>query len=143
MRFYDYVADIDAHAESNTPVFHLADCKFLDAGLESHRSPNRLNRARKLRQEPVPGVLHDAAAMFRNRGRNTFRQECCQLRMRSLFVMVHEPGIASHVGGQYRRQPTLNPDWPLTRHGTQSNPLHNVRRIEGQFQRRFDGCHPS
>ncbi len=24
----DYVADIDAHAESNAPVFHVTDCKF-------------------------------------------------------------------------------------------------------------------
>ena len=41
--------------------------------------------------------------------------------MRSLFVTVHEPRIASHVGGQYRRQPTLDPDWPLLHHGMQSN----------------------
>jgi hypothetical protein len=67
MRLDDYVADIDADAESNTPVLHVADCKFLDAGLELHRSPNRLNRTRKLRQEPVPGVLHDTAAVFGDR----------------------------------------------------------------------------
>ena len=65
----DYVADIDAHAESNAPVFRITDCKFLDAGLELHSSPNRLDRAWKLRQEPVAGVLHDAAAVFGDRGR--------------------------------------------------------------------------
>jgi len=41
--------------------------------------------------------------------------------MRSLPVMVHEPRIASHVGDQYRRQPALDPDWPLLNHGPQPN----------------------
>ena len=65
----NYVADIDAHTESNAPVFRLTDCKFLDAGLELHSSSNRFDRARKLRQEPVAGVLHDAAAVFGDCGR--------------------------------------------------------------------------
>jgi hypothetical protein len=64
MRLDDYVADIDAHTESNAPVFRIADCKVVDAGLELHGSSNRFDRARELRQEPVPGVLHDAAAVF-------------------------------------------------------------------------------
>jgi hypothetical protein len=37
-------------------------CKFLDAGLELHRGSNRFDRAGKLRQEPVAGVLHDGRA---------------------------------------------------------------------------------
>ena len=64
MRLDDYVADIDAHAESNAPVFRIADCKFLDTGLKLQSSSNRFDRARKLRQKPVAGVLHDAAAVF-------------------------------------------------------------------------------
>ena len=60
----DYVADVDAHTENNAPVFRITGCKFLDAGLELHGSSNRFDRARKLRQEPVAGVLHDAAAVF-------------------------------------------------------------------------------
>ena len=65
----DYVADIDAHTESNAPVFRITNCKFLDAGLELHSSSNRFDRARKLRQEPVAGILHDAAAVFGDCGR--------------------------------------------------------------------------
>src|SRR6516162_6772507 len=37
--------------------------------------------------------------------------------MGALFVVMHEPRVASHVGGQYRRQPALDPDWPLLHHG--------------------------
>ena len=62
----NYVADIDAHTECNAPVFHVTDCKLVNAGLELHRSSDRFDRARKLRQEPVAGVLHDAAAVFGN-----------------------------------------------------------------------------
>ena len=69
----DYVADIDAHAESNAPVFRITDCKFVNAGLELYSGSNRFDRARKLRQEPVTGVLHDAAAVFGNCGRDNVR----------------------------------------------------------------------
>jgi hypothetical protein len=69
----DYIADIDAHTESNAPVFQIADCKVVDAGLELHSSSNRFHRARKLRQEPVAGVLHDAAAVLLDRGFDTAR----------------------------------------------------------------------
>ena len=62
----DYVADVDTYTESNTPVLRLSRCKFLDAGLELHSSSNRFDRAGKLSQEPVAGVLDDAAAVFGN-----------------------------------------------------------------------------
>jgi hypothetical protein len=45
-----------------------------------------------------------------------------QFGMRSLSVIVHEPRVASHVGGQYRRQPALDPDWPFLHHGPQTCP---------------------
>jgi hypothetical protein len=99
----DYVADIDAHTESNAPVFRITDCKFMDTVLELHRSSYRLDSARKFRQEPVTRVFHDVAAVFRDRWLYSVRQERCQFGMRSLFVIVREPRIASHVGGQYRR----------------------------------------
>ncbi|MFK4696992.1 hypothetical protein ABIF42_002586 [Bradyrhizobium diazoefficiens] len=73
MRFNNYVADIDAHTESNAPVFHITDCKFMNAGLELHRGSNRLDRARKLGQEPVPGVLHDVATVFSDCRLDSFR----------------------------------------------------------------------
>ena len=49
MGFDDDVADIEPHTEENAPVFRIADCKFLDAGLELHGSSDRFDRARKLR----------------------------------------------------------------------------------------------
>ncbi len=103
MRLDDDVADIDADAESNAPVLDIADGKLVDAGLELHRSPNRLDRARKLREEAVPGVLDDAAAVAGNGRGNGVREERRQFGVCGLFIIVHEPRVASHVGGQYRR----------------------------------------
>jgi hypothetical protein len=121
MRLDNYVADIDAHTESNALVFRVSDCELFDAGLELHSGSNRLNRARKLRQEPVAGALDNAAAVVSNFRGDSVREERCQSCMRSLFVIMHEPRVASHVSGQYRRQPALDPDWPLLNHGPQSN----------------------
>src|SRR5205814_7194636 len=85
--FDDYVADIDTHTESNASVFQLTDCKFLDAGLELYSSADRFNRARKLRQEPVTRILHNAAAVFGECRLDSFREERPQLGMGSLFVI--------------------------------------------------------
>lgn len=66
IRLGNYVADINAHAEGNAPVFWVIDCKLLDTGLELNSSSNCFDRARKFGQEPVPGVLDDVATAFRN-----------------------------------------------------------------------------
>jgi hypothetical protein len=116
MRLDNYVADIDAHTESNALVFHVIDGKFVDACLELHSGPNGLDRTGKLRQKPVAGVFDNAAAMVRYCRAHNIRQECYHFGVRSLFVIVHKARIASHVSGQYRRQPPFDPDWLLLHH---------------------------
>jgi hypothetical protein len=116
VRLNNYVTDIDAHTESNAPVLHIAVSQVVDAGLELHSSSNGFDRARKLRQEPVASVFDNAAAVFTYCRGDSVRQERCQFGVRTLFVIVHEPRVAGHVGGQYRGQPALDPDWPLLHH---------------------------
>jgi hypothetical protein len=87
MRLDDHVADIDAYPECNAPFLRLADGKFLNPVLELHSGANRFDRTRKLRQEPVTSVLHDAAAVVRNRGRPG------QLGVRGLFLVVHSSRV--------------------------------------------------
>nr|WP_324403908.1 hypothetical protein [Bradyrhizobium sp.] len=103
MGFDDDVADIEPHTEENAAAFGVAAGQFIDTGLELHGSPDRFDRAGKLRQEAVAGVLDNAAAVLRNRGLDTSGEERGQFGVRSLFVIVHEPGIAGYVGGQDRR----------------------------------------
>src|SRR6185503_19631825 len=51
----------------------------------------------------------------------TMRPPCSAIAVtlsaRSLFMIVHEPRIASDVGNQYRRQSALDPDWLPFNHG--------------------------
>ena len=103
--------------KARPPIFAVSDSEFIDTGLELHRGPNRLDRAWKLRQEAIAGVLHDAAAVFSDCRVDSLRQKRGQFGVCGFFVMVHEPRIASHVGGQYRRQPAFDSDWPLLHHG--------------------------
>jgi hypothetical protein len=117
MGLYNYVTDIDAHTEGDAPVLDIAVSQVVDARLELHSSSKRFDCARKFRQEPIASVFDDAAAMFTNCRGDSVGQEHCQFGVRSLFIIVHEARVASHVGGQYRRQPALYPDWPLLHHG--------------------------
>jgi hypothetical protein len=71
--FLNEIIQANPATKDGTAVFDLADRKFLDARLELHGSPNRFDRARKLCQEPVAGVLHDATAMFGDCGLDTVR----------------------------------------------------------------------
>src|SRR5262245_741294 len=124
MRISNYVTDIDANAKPNPRIFVVSDREFIDTALELHRSPNRLDRAWKLRQKTIAGVVYNAAPVFSDCRMDSLRQQRAQFGVGSFFVIVHEPRIASHVGSQYRRQPPLDPDWPILHHGPPSNPAH-------------------
>jgi hypothetical protein len=81
----------------------------VDAVLELDRSPHPIDSAWKLGQEPVSGVLDDAAAVPGNRRQHRVRQQRGQTRMRRLFVLVHQARIAGDIGHQYRGQPPFDP----------------------------------
>src|SRR5262245_48883347 len=112
--------------------------------MELHRSPNRLDRAWKLRQEAIASVVYDATPAFSDCRMDSLRQQRAQLCLGSFFVIVHEPRIASYVGGQYRRHPPLDPDWPILHHGPPSNPAHCTTDQRG-VPNAFDGMplHPN
>ena len=126
MRISNYVTDIDANAKPKPRIFAVFDRKFIDTALELHRSPNRLDRAWKLRQEAIASVVYDAAPVSSDCRMDSLRQQRAQFGVGSFFVIVHEPRIASHGGGQYRRQPALDPDWPLLHHWAPANPMDSL-----------------
>src|SRR5262249_40083230 len=121
--FDNYIADIDPRAEANALILWIIDRQVIHTALELNGSPNGFDSTWKLRQEPVPGVLDNAAAVYGDRGRDTVHEERGQFGVRCLFIMVHQPRVASHVGSQYRRQPALDPVWRLLRHGSQIPPI--------------------
>ena len=89
MRLDNHVADIDADAESNPSIFRIGGREFFDAGLKLCSGSNRFDRAWKRCQEPVAGILDDAAAVVGDRRRDTIREERCQSGVRGLLVLVH------------------------------------------------------
>jgi len=86
VRLDDDVAYVDAHTKKKAPVFRVIVLKFANGALKAHSSPNSLDRARKLRQEPIPGVLHDAAAVFGYCRGDSISKERSQFGVRSFFV---------------------------------------------------------
>src|SRR6266478_1685055 len=62
--------------------------------------------------------------------------------MRSLFVAMHKPRIASDVSGQYRRQPPLDPDWPLLHHWPAIQPTAYCTTDRTTAKRVLTGCPP-
>ena len=116
MRFNNDIADINAHTEKNPPVFRIINCQFVDAVLKLPRSSNRFDSTRKLRQESVAGVLHNTPAVLHDCRINGVCQKRTQTCVRRLFVVMHEPRIACHVGGQDCRQPAFDPRRALLHH---------------------------
>ena len=66
MRLDNNVANIDADTKRNTSVIRIGGRKLIDAGLELQSGSNRSDRAWKLRQEPVAGILDNAAYVLRD-----------------------------------------------------------------------------
>jgi hypothetical protein len=100
----DDVANVDAHTEDKLAVFGFIDRQVADFVLETDDGANGFDGARKFRQKSVAGFLDNAATVLGDCRLDSVRQERRQARMRRLLVIVHEPGITRHVGGQYRRQ---------------------------------------
>jgi len=89
MRFDDDVTDVNADTKNQAPVLSIIDRKFANIILEVDGRANRLDGARKLRQEPVPGVLDNAAAVLCDCWLNDVPQQRAQTRMCGLFVSMH------------------------------------------------------
>ncbi|BBZ98648.1 hypothetical protein BDS110ZK25_43970 [Bradyrhizobium diazoefficiens] len=89
MRFDNHIAYIDADAKGNSSFFRIGGGKLPDASLKLHCGANRFDRAWKLCQEPIAGVLHDPASVFGDGRRDPFGKETCQFRVGCFFVMVH------------------------------------------------------
>src|SRR5882724_4758503 len=102
-------ADIYAHTEDKAFVFFISGREVSNSILKTGGCSNRFDGARELGQKPIARVFDNTASVFRNGRLDSIRQEGSQTCVRSLFVVVHEPRIAGHVGGHYRRQPASDP----------------------------------
>jgi hypothetical protein len=104
----DHIADIDPDPEQDALIRGIVAYGFVDAVLEQHRRPYRIDGAGEFRQQSVAGVLDDAAAVTGDRRRNGVCQQRHHARMRPLFVCVHQTRIAGDVGHENRGQPPFD-----------------------------------
>ena len=109
VRLDDYIADIYAVPEDNSLVCCVSGREISNAILKMFGCSNRFDRARELGKKTVASVLDDAASVLRNGWLDNTRKKRRQTGMRSLFVIVHEPRIAGHVGNHNCRQPASSP----------------------------------
>jgi hypothetical protein len=78
----------------------------------------------KLDQQAIASRLDDTPAMFRYHCVGYYAV-FAQNAGGACFVETHQPRIASHVGGHFRRQPASDPVWLLLHHGMQV-PSHAI-----------------
>ena len=104
----DDVADIDADAKQNPLLGRIADREPVDAALELHGGPHRIDRAGELGEEAVPGILDDAAAVLDDHRQHGVYQQRSHARMGRFLVRMHQPRIAGDIGHQDRGKPSLD-----------------------------------
>ena len=104
----DDVADVDADAKQNPLVSRIADREPVDAALELHGGPHRIDRAGEFGEEAVPGILDDAAAVLDDHRQHRVYQQRSHARMGRFLVRMHQPRIAGDIGHQDRGKPSLD-----------------------------------
>jgi len=103
----DDIAEIDADAHGRASVERCFGSRFRQSLLERHRALDGIDRAGELDQHAVAHDLEDAAAVTCDE-----RLQCLALRPDggncARLVLLHQPGVTNHVGGQDGSQSTLN-----------------------------------
>src|ERR1700722_13169687 len=115
------VAEVDPDPKQHLPVLRDPLIALGQQRLHRNRAIDRIDNRGKLDQQAIAGSLDDTPTMFRYHcvGYNAvFAQNAGG----ACFVETHQPRIASHVGGHYRRQPASDPAWLIRYHSPQ-NPL--------------------
>jgi hypothetical protein len=70
--------------------------------LNLDRAPHRVDHARELDQNSIPGKLDDAAAMLRDLGFDQVLAQGLEPGVCAGFVLAHQPTVTNHVGREDR-----------------------------------------
>jgi hypothetical protein len=87
-------SDVDALVD-----WHLA-VPLGHAALEVGRALHRIHYARELGEKAVSYKLEDAAAMLRDFRLEKLLAMCPQALEGARFILLHEPAVPDHIGGQ-------------------------------------------
>jgi hypothetical protein len=141
------VADVDADAEPDAPVFGLARLALRHAVLDRDRALDRVDGAGELDQGAVARELDHAAAVLIDQRLDEVLAVGPKPRMRRGFVLAHQPAVADHVRRKYGSQSAFNPRghrqcFPLWAAGQSSRAEFTVDRPGCRPKLRRDGPAP-
>ena len=111
----DDVADIDADPVAELPVFGNAGILAPQRQLHFDREADRVHNAGELHQRAVARELDDAAVILGSSGIEDIVAVPPKGRQSTLLVHAHQAGVAHHVKGKDRGQPTFHAQSPLKR----------------------------
>ena len=107
------VADVDAEAKFEAVFGGHARIAIDHSPLHVDRAANGIDHTGKLEQQTIAGRLDNPAAKFGDLGVDQVAPVRLQRRERAAFVLLHETGIARHIGRDDCCQSTLVPRHPL------------------------------
>jgi hypothetical protein len=102
------VALVNADAELDPLLLRYLHVALRHPALNLDSTAHGINDAGELDQHAVPRGLHDAAAVFGDLGVNQGAAMGLELGERALLVGTHQPAVASHIGRQDGREPSLH-----------------------------------
>ncbi len=101
----DDVAEVDPHAEEDSPRLGYARVAFGHPLLHLERAAHRIDDAPELDQKPIARGLDDAAPVLLDLGVAELPANRLQHRQRPFLVRAHQTRIADDIGGQDRGKP--------------------------------------
>ena len=106
--FEDDVADVDADAVADAPIFGLGRLALGHAVLDRDRAFDRIDRAAELDQGAVAGELDHTAVVLGDQGFGEFDPVGLDPRERTGLVGADQPAVADHVHGHDGREPAIH-----------------------------------
>ena len=103
----DDIAEIDAHAVQNAPIFRSPGFEFGHLRLRFDGISDGSDDAREFCQQSVAHQLDDATAMLFDPGGDQIRKSGLETRMGAGLIRTHESRIANHIGRKDCRQSAL------------------------------------
>jgi hypothetical protein len=98
----DHVAEVDPDPELDALLGRDARAALGHPPLHLHGTPDGIDHAGELGQEPIAGVLHHAPAMFPDLGLDQLPKVRPQPFVRPLLIRPHQARVPRHVGGEDR-----------------------------------------
>ena len=95
----DHVAEIDADAEPYPPLLAHLRLAIVHPTLDIHRASHCVHHTGKFGQQPVAGVLHGTASVFRDLRLYKLAEMGLEPLMRPLLIRAHQTRIPRHIGG--------------------------------------------